>query len=92
MEGSVRRSQPDTGTGHHNLVTVPGHKLQHQVSVRFRADTWTSVGCDVTSATCPDTCLNGVVISVSVRPSVTGADDSPDQQNVEMVISTPGIR
>ena len=70
-------------------VTVPG--LQHQLSVRFRVDTFPSVGCDLTRDTCPDTVMAGVTVRLGVRPS-TSDTGSPHNQNVELVISTPGIR
>ena len=70
-------------------VSVPG--LQHQLSVRFRVDTFPSVGCDLTRDTCPDTVMAGVTVRLGVRPS-TSDTGSPHNQNVELVISTPGIR
>ena len=59
---------------------------------RFRVDTFLSVGCDLSRDTCPDISMAGVLLRLGVRPSNTGENSSPHDQNVELVISTPGIR
>ena len=69
---------------------MPG--LQHQLSVRFRVDTFLSVGCDLTRDACPDLVMAGVTVRLGVRPSSSGDEASLYNQNVELVISTPGIR
>ena len=74
------------------MVTVPVPGLQHQLSVRFRVDTFPSVGCDLTRDTCPDLVMAGVTVRLGVRPSATGDTASPYNQTVELVITTPDIR
>ena len=90
MQGSVRRTQLVPPQAQQSLVTVPPPGLQHQLSVKFRADTFLSVGCDVSTTTCPEICMSGVIIRIGVRPSSHGT--SPHHQNVELIISTHGIR
>ena len=87
----MRRSQFQPDLPEPNQIVNVDTCLQHQVSLKFRADTWQSVGCDVTRATCPDIRMNGVIIRIGVRPSSATQNDSPGPQNVELVISTPGI-
>ena len=92
MQGSVRRTHLVPPQTQQSLVTVPPPGLQHQLSVKFRADTFLSVGCDVSSSTCPEICMSGVIIRIGVRPSTSSHGASPHHQNVELIISTPGIR
>ena len=55
-------------------------------------DTFLSVGCDLTRDACPDLVMAGVTVRLGVRPSSSGDEASLYNQNVELVISTPGIR